>query len=491
MATLNENVAAVKCVFSDIKGCVNAKCEEYTGEADHIKSETKPEDYGGEIYEAFDDVHEAGKQSVISNSKYIPKTATGKVIALNDVSEVYHKVKVYADEPTEVEVYEKNLFNNDVSLIKEINYISSSGTYTAYGYEFELPVGTYTISATAKEEGFSNSYLYGYVLDKDNKIIKSGIHAVVNDVCQTTSFTIGENEKYVLVDGQRNGLSYATKEFAKFDLMLEAGIIATPYEPYNKQTITATANGTEVNSLCPNMTFLADSDITVDYYGSFGMQTEYDRFWDSFQSNGERAEYSYGFGSVGWNDNTFKPKYDIRPTVATGLFTGARITDLVSALEKAGVVLDLSKATNSASIFRSAYLTRVPYFVAPKTSNGTYMFNNDIKLHTIEGIECSETTVYTAWFNGCTSLTRCIFSGVIANDLNTQWCPFDDESLISLSVALAVLEELGLSGKTLTLHPDCVERLKELTYPQDDIYNPLGDLTCYTIVVLVKGWDIA
>ena len=61
-----------------------------------------------QLKQDFDDVHEAGKQSVIANSKYIEKQATGKVISLTDVSEVAHKVKVYGD-GQEVEVYGKNL----------------------------------------------------------------------------------------------------------------------------------------------------------------------------------------------------------------------------------------------------------------------------------------------------------------------------------------------------------------------------------------------
>ena len=63
------------------------------------------------IKEDFDQLFDAGKQSVIANSKYIEKTASGKVIRLDDVSEVAHKVVVKADTPTEVTVCGKNLFD--------------------------------------------------------------------------------------------------------------------------------------------------------------------------------------------------------------------------------------------------------------------------------------------------------------------------------------------------------------------------------------------
>ena len=39
--------------------------------------------------------------------------------------------------------------------------------------------------------------------------------------------------------------------------------------------------------------------------------SHYDAFWDTFQRNGERKDYRYGFSGIGWNDENFKPKYDI------------------------------------------------------------------------------------------------------------------------------------------------------------------------------------
>lgn len=48
-----------------------------------------------------------------------------------------------------------------------------------------------------------------------------------------------------------------------------------------------------------------------------GKQAEYDRFWDSFQQNGERAMYGLAFAGVGWKQDTLKPKYLIKPNSAT------------------------------------------------------------------------------------------------------------------------------------------------------------------------------
>ena len=41
-----------------------------------------------------------------------------------------------------------------------------------------------------------------------------------------------------------------------------------------------------------------------------GKQEEHDTFWDTFQKNGSRRNYSYAFFD-GWTNANFAPKYDI------------------------------------------------------------------------------------------------------------------------------------------------------------------------------------
>ena len=42
-----------------------------------------------------------------------------------------------------------------------------------------------------------------------------------------------------------------------------------------------------------------------------GKKIAYDEFWDSYQQNGNRLDYGRAFSGAGWNNTTFKPKYDI------------------------------------------------------------------------------------------------------------------------------------------------------------------------------------
>lgn len=100
-----------------------------------------------------------------------------------------------------------------------------------------------------------------------------------------------------------------------------------------------------------------------------GKQAEYDAFWDIFQDYGNRKFYSYAFyGDFNttniWNDNNFKPKYDI--VIGTSqyasdcMFQYCAITDLKSILENQGVVLDFSKTARLNGTFDRSTITSIP-----------------------------------------------------------------------------------------------------------------------------------
>ena len=66
-----------------------------------------------------------------------------------------------------------------------------------------------------------------------------------------------------------------------------------------------------------------------------------DEFWNIYQENGKRTNYSYGFSGRGWSDETFKPKFDIihKGGSLQYLFAESRITNLKAILEECGVTL--------------------------------------------------------------------------------------------------------------------------------------------------------
>ena len=239
------------------------------------------------------------------------------------------------------------------------------------------------------------------------------------------------------------------------------------------------------------MTFLADSDVTVDYFGSYGMQTEYDRFWDAFQQNGTRANYAYAFYGAGWNEAIFRPKYDIVATSLAETFYGSPIKDLTSILEKQGVALDTSNCTSLSFVFAHTKITNIPKINMSACTNSSSTFGTSTSLVRIEGIVSSEKTVFDkSTFQNCTAFEHCIFEGTIASDINLQWSKLLDlESLLSLINCLKSFNNSTEEWtKTITLSTESWDLLRA----QGNIFS-WGGLECDITYYLGEGirWNMA
>lgn len=124
-----------------------------------------------------------------------------------------------------------------------------------------------------------------------------------------------------------------------------------------------------------------------------GKQAQYDEFWDEYQANGTRTQYS-GMFSHGWNDVIFDPKYCIKPENASSMFAFSHIAKKITAemfdgslntnyyrmFQQAKIteveVLDLSSATNTADIFRDSYCHTIDRLIF--NSGGTTVITSDI-----------------------------------------------------------------------------------------------------------------
>ena len=195
-----------------------------------------------------------------------------------------------------------------------------------------------------------------------------------------------------------------------------------------------------------------------------GKQDEYDRFWDSFQENGERKEYQYAFGSLAWNDETFKPKYDFNLTNLYNSFRQTGITNLEECLEKAGVKLDtssISRAGYMAYAFaESSTLTVVPEItIAAGNTNCNSLFFSSRKLSTIRKIKLlNETATFNNTFVNCEALENIVFEGVIGQDI-----AFAQSTKLTLESAISIVSHLSdtASSKTLTLSKTAVNNAFE------------------------------
>lgn len=198
-----------------------------------------------------------------------------------------------------------------------------------------------------------------------------------------------------------------------------------------------------------------------------GKQAEYDAFWDAYQQNGQRTDYLSGF-SKGWNDTIFKPKYDIRPVDAQNLFSFSSIKDLVGDLNKSGVVLDLSQATQMRGAFYDVReLETIPTVdttaATDDGANGTfyYLFGNCPKLRSIEKVilKQSGSQVFTRPFNWTPELREVRFEGVIGqNGMN-----FDESTKLSKASIESVINALSTttSGLTVTFSKTAVSNAFE------------------------------
>lgn len=203
-----------------------------------------------------------------------------------------------------------------------------------------------------------------------------------------------------------------------------------------------------------------------------GKKSEYDEFWDSYQENGARTNYSYGFSGRGWTFDIFKPKYNITPTNGSGLFYVANSMrgDLTEILGNVGIVLDMSNLTNAQSMFYGTQFTRIGVLDFSKITtdvNAYALFAWSNFLQTVDKIILPKNRLtFANAFDGCTSLANIRFEGVIQYNLNMQQCPLTHESLISIINALGE----GLSY-TLTIG---ASNIAKLTEEEKDTINTKG-----------------
>ncbi len=228
-----------------------------------------------------------------------------------------------------------------------------------------------------------------------------------------------------------------------------------------------------------------------------GKKAEYDAFWDVFQSNGNRVSYPYTFAHGNWNDNTFRPKYDIKPTSANYMFaynnnegvgTNSKycISDLTTCLENAGVTLDTSNTTSMQHIF---YLgrgfKRIPPISFERCSELNATFYGCARLQTIDKLilKTDGTNTFTkkSWdspFAECTALKNIVIEGLIGDSINFSVSPLTAASIVS------VIEHLSDTATEMTA-----------TFKQTAIDNADWTTTDYAswdeLVAIKPNWIIS
>lgn len=183
------------------------------------------------------------------------------------------------------------------------------------------------------------------------------------------------------------------------------------------------------------------------------------KVWNAIQDNGNRTNYQYAFNYQVWNEETFKPNYDLNFVGETrNVFLSCNfVGSLKTALDKAGVKINTS---NCIALYNCFYnmpmLTELPKLDLTKaTENLANLFYNCPKLVRIDGIVCSENTKFYSNTFGTSlgSLEECIFSGVIGNNLKLSNCTkLNHDSLMSvINILKDYSSDTSTTAHTLTL----------------------------------------
>ena len=208
-----------------------------------------------------------------------------------------------------------------------------------------------------------------------------------------------------------------------------------------------------------------------------GKQSEYDRFWDNFQQNGNRTNYNIAFGGQ-WKPEIWKPKYPIRPKSAYMMFFSnmgeyLTIPDFVEYCRENNIIFDLSNVQSSC-LYALAGLHTNHHGILDfrcnsdktKTVNLGYLFyshGSETGIKIIDEFMSSERTIYaTNTFQNAIYLEEVKFSGVISSDnFNVSYCTkLTHESLMSIINTLYDYSGTATT-KTITLGAENLAKLTD------------------------------
>lgn len=360
-------------------------------------------------------VYEAGQKSMVDESKVIVKTAVGNPLTVDDVSEIPHEASI--------QLLKRNMLPSRALSVG--NYTKIDNYRCAY--PCELPVGNYIFNAEAKESADDIGYFYLQRKSTDGSDDwTSYVQFIMNKTAVVANaFSIEEGYEYRFWVYSAIGvfpLDYFTGVRIEADINLSGVAVDV-----GGKAVVVDENGcADVKTVSPTMTLAVDTefiDIALTYHKSWGMQVEYDAFWDAFQSKGKRYNYNQAFYGSGWNDENYNPKYPFgQVRYATGIFAQSGITDTKQPL-------DLTNCSSTSNLFQSCQ-----------------------KLKTIRTLTVSENTPFNnGMFSLNGSLENIEFAGTIGQKgMNLEGSPkLTTASLLSILTALSK-DSTVATGKTVT-----------------------------------------
>lgn len=193
--------------------------------------------------------------------------------------------------------------------------------------------------------------------------------------------------------------------------------------------------------------------------GGSGGDNHYDAFWDAYQQNGERTDYKYAFNGSGWTDETFDPKYDIKPKLADQMIAFCEITNLKQLLIDKGITIDTSGSTDVSYMCRTSSFTHLPFLdlSGAEYYGATFAYCPDL----IElSIKVQERGTYPNCFDQCPMLTDVTISGTIGTSIRFIHSPLlSTESVQSIIDALKDLT--GATAQKVYFHSTVLAKITD------------------------------
>ena len=221
-----------------------------------------------------------------------------------------------------------------------------------------------------------------------------------------------------------------------------------------------------------------------------------DEFWDVFQQNGKRTNYNYAFhtgdeaSSTPWTDETFKPKYNIRPTSAQRAFYRLQVTDVAKVFEDRGIVFDTSQCTDTGYLFaKNSKAVHLPTLDLSLTRTISGLAFQSYQLEKIDKIIWGDKiTTATNPFGSCRTLAEFESEGTLAISVSFKDSPLTVETMKSLISCLKNYAGTSNAGAyTLTLKDTCKTALSADT----ETVEFDGQTYTYFNLITAKGWNLA
>jgi hypothetical protein len=191
-----------------------------------------------------------------------------------------------------------------------------------------------------------------------------------------------------------------------------------------------------------------------------GKQAEYDTFWDIYQQNGDRNNYRFAFGGLGWTDETAKPKYPItRINDGYMMFSNCNIKDVAQIMPS--VIISYAEY-----LFNNSNVVHIGEITLHDACR--YTFSNCRVLETIDKFKftgANGTVTFYGAFQNCSALKNIVLEGVIVNNIDFQW-----SAELSRASIENIIEHLSTetTGLKLTLSKAAVDKAYETSEGAND-----------------------